>query len=248
MRRPRRNKNLLRKESPVKAGPRIPAWLLAALLVIVTVLAYQPVWHAGFIWDDDKYVTEISRCAASGGWLRSGLTHRHAPVLSAGPHVILDGDHLWGLNPLGYHLVTCCCTRWRRCCFGACWRAATARRVAGGGPFRPAPVRVESVAWVTERKNVLSAVFYFSAALAYCDGLSRWQPPMAGRKKPDIRLRVVCLWPSRCSWPALLSKTVDLFAAGGVAAGDLVAARAHCRRARSGRCCHFSSRARGWVG
>ena len=32
-------------------------WLLGLLLLAATVLAYQPVWHAGFIWDDDVYVT-----------------------------------------------------------------------------------------------------------------------------------------------------------------------------------------------
>ena len=42
---------------PVMGRPRFLAWLMVVLLVLVTVLAYQPVWHAGFIWDDDQYVT-----------------------------------------------------------------------------------------------------------------------------------------------------------------------------------------------
>src|SRR5208283_1170947 len=61
---------------PSTLPPRFPAWLglwsmahrlsgavrivtpqarLAALLALATILAYQPVWHAGFIWDDDDY-------------------------------------------------------------------------------------------------------------------------------------------------------------------------------------------------
>jgi hypothetical protein len=30
------------------------AWLLGLLLVVATLLAYQPAWQAGFIWDDEK--------------------------------------------------------------------------------------------------------------------------------------------------------------------------------------------------
>jgi hypothetical protein len=32
-------------------------WLFGLFLVVATILAYQPIWHAGFIWDDDHYVT-----------------------------------------------------------------------------------------------------------------------------------------------------------------------------------------------
>ena len=32
-------------------------WLFGLFLVFATMLAYQPIWHAGFIWDDDHYVT-----------------------------------------------------------------------------------------------------------------------------------------------------------------------------------------------
>jgi hypothetical protein len=38
-------------------SPRARAWLLGLLLVAATIAAYQPLWHAGFIWDDDDYVT-----------------------------------------------------------------------------------------------------------------------------------------------------------------------------------------------
>ncbi|HVM62723.1 MAG TPA: hypothetical protein VMV72_17810 [Verrucomicrobiae bacterium] len=33
------------------------SWVCALVLVLITFLAYQPVWHAGFIWDDDAHVT-----------------------------------------------------------------------------------------------------------------------------------------------------------------------------------------------
>jgi hypothetical protein len=33
-------------------------WLKGLLLVVAVVFAYQPVWHAGFIWDDNAHVTK----------------------------------------------------------------------------------------------------------------------------------------------------------------------------------------------
>src|SRR5215472_13745094 len=49
---------------------RIAAWLSAAALVLLTLLAYQPVWHAGFIFDDDVMLTGNPAIHAADG-LRS---------------------------------------------------------------------------------------------------------------------------------------------------------------------------------
>ena len=172
---------------PVKAGPRIPAWLLAALLVIVTVLAYQPIWHAGFIWDDDKYVTENLPLRSLGGlaqiWFQPTATPQYYPLV----HTSFWMEyHLWGLNPLGYHLVN---VLLHALAAMLLWRGLARLQLPGAwlaaGLFALHPVAVESVAWVTERKNVLAAVFYFSAALAYW----RWDEPMAARRWPDGKNR-----------------------------------------------------------
>jgi hypothetical protein len=42
-------------------------WLFAVLLAAATILAYQPAWHAGFIWDDDEYVTDNPLLTAPDG-------------------------------------------------------------------------------------------------------------------------------------------------------------------------------------
>jgi len=43
------------------------SWLKGLLLVVAVVFAYQPVWHAGFIWDDDIYVTHNRLLSARTG-------------------------------------------------------------------------------------------------------------------------------------------------------------------------------------
>ncbi len=134
-----------------------------------TLAAYQPVWHAGFIWDDDAHVTENATLRSLNGlrriWFERGATPQYYPVVHSSFWLEY---HLWQLNPLGYHLINILLHAlnavlvWlilRRLGITGAWLAAAI--------FALHPVHVESVAWVTERKNVLSGFFYLSALLVY---------------------------------------------------------------------------------
>src|SRR5437870_2504807 len=45
-------------------------WFFCLILAVVTMLAYQPAWHGGFIWDDDEYVTNNQLLTAPDGLRR----------------------------------------------------------------------------------------------------------------------------------------------------------------------------------
>jgi len=157
--------------------------LITALLLIATILAYLPALQAGFIWDDDQYVTE-NRALAAG---LDGLAHLWIPPALQSEEAFRQGLvtpqyypvvfttfwiewQLWDGAAAGYHVVNLLLH-----IANALLATFVARRIgigalgawAIGFLFALHPAHVESVAWVTERKNVLSTCFYLLAAIAY---------------------------------------------------------------------------------
>jgi Flp pilus assembly protein TadD len=135
------------------------------LLFCLTMAVYLPSLSSGFIWDDDDYVTENATLRSIAGlrqiWLEPGSTPQYYPLVFT---TFWVEQHLWGLNPAGYHFVNALLHAanavgvWlilRRLAIPGAWLAAAL--------FALHPVHVESVAWVTERKNLLSACFYLLA-------------------------------------------------------------------------------------
>lgn len=167
--------DLISNGTVVSAGPcrsnSSIAFKLAILfgLFAVMMAVYSPALQSGYIWDDDEYVTENSLLRNPEGlsqiWTTLTATPQYYPLVFTSFWVEY---HLWGLNPQGYHLVNllfhtlAAVLLWRvlvRLKLPNAWFAASI--------FLLHPVSVESVAWITERKNVLSAFFYFASALAY---------------------------------------------------------------------------------
>ncbi|MGB8356082.1 MAG: hypothetical protein WCD79_19445, partial [Chthoniobacteraceae bacterium] len=80
--------------------------LLAGLLIILTLLAYIPATHGGYIWDDDVYVTDNTLLTAPDGlrriWFSLDSPSQYFPLV----YTTFRVEHaLWGLNPAGYHWV-----------------------------------------------------------------------------------------------------------------------------------------------
>jgi tetratricopeptide (TPR) repeat protein len=181
------------------------SWVCAFILVLITVLVYQPVWHAGFIWDDDSYVTNNTPLRTVDGlwgiWGKPGTTKQYYPLVFTSFWV---EHHLWKLQPLGYHLVNVLLHALNAVLL---WRVLRRLEIPGAwwaaAIFALHPVGVESVAWITERKNVLSGLFYFLAVLAYL----RFRPLIdrEAARACDWRYYPLVLVLFLC---ALLSKTV----------------------------------------
>jgi tetratricopeptide (TPR) repeat protein len=139
---------------------------LAGLLVAATLIVYVPALRAGFIWDDDAHVTENPTLTSLAGlraiWLDPTALPQYYPLVHS---TFWVERHLWGLDPLGYHLSNVLLHAANALLL---WTVLEALSVPGAWLaaflFALHPVHVESVAWVTERKNVLSGFFYLAAA------------------------------------------------------------------------------------
>ena len=143
--------------------------ILAAVgLGIALLLAYWPALNGGMLWDDDAHVTKPELRSVEGLiriWTEPGATQQFYPLL----HSAFWLEHrLWGDAVLGYHLVNLL-----QHAFAAGLVLLLVRRLGlpgaglAAGIWALHPVAVESVAWISEQKNTLSAVLYFGAALCY---------------------------------------------------------------------------------
>ena len=148
---------------------------MAALLLAVLAVFCQTGWHDFVNYDDNLYVTENS--AVNHGLTAAGLawvfTHSHGgnwhPL--TGISHMLDCQ-IFGLWPGGHHLsnvllhggaaVASFLLLYR--VLGCPWR-----RLRGGRRFCRTPLRAESVAWVAERKDVLSGLFFMLTLAAYVE-------------------------------------------------------------------------------
>jgi len=130
---------------------------------------YQPAWNGGFIWDDDAYVTNNELLTAPDGlrriWFSLDSPSQYFPLVYSTFRI----EHaLWGLNPTGYHWVNLLLHVANALLV---WRLLARLHVPGawlaGAIFALHPVQVESVAWITERKNVLMGFFFLLTLLAW---------------------------------------------------------------------------------
>src|SRR6266699_2142027 len=144
-------------------------YLLFLLLAAVTILVYRPAWNGGFLWDDDDYITNNDLLTASDGlrriWFSFDSPSQYFPLTYTSFRI---ERALWGLNPSGYHWtniflhVANALLVWRllaRLKLPGAWLAAAI--------FALHPVQVESVAWITEQKNVLMGFFFLLTLLAW---------------------------------------------------------------------------------
>lgn len=144
-------------------------WLCVGVILSTAVFAYIPALSNGFVWDDDAYVTDNKNLRDLRGLQRIWLSPTSIPQYYPVTHTTFWIEHqLWGLNPAGYHGVN---VLLHGLCAVLLWLLLVRLGVPGAllaaVVFALHPVHVESAAWITERKNVLSGLFYLAAFLSY---------------------------------------------------------------------------------
>src|SRR5262245_8765305 len=205
-----------------------------ALLFGAILVAYLPAMDGTFIWDDEAHVTRPDLRSLHGLWriwFEVGATQQYYPLL----HSAFWFEHrLWGDAPAGYHVVNVL-----QHAFAVCLLLAVLRRLQIPGALLAAaifalhPVHTESVAWIAEQKNTLSAVFYLSAMLAYLRfDEERGMPPYALAStffalalltktvtaSLPAALLVIFWWQrGRVSWPRDVMPLLPWFAMGAAA-------------------------------
>ncbi|MGA2138396.1 MAG: hypothetical protein ABSH14_05995 [Verrucomicrobiia bacterium] len=90
-------------------------WLLALVLAVVTVVAYLPALHDGFIWDDTQLITDNRMVQARDGLYRIWFTTEASDYYPLTSSFWWLQWRLWGKNAGGTTRSTSCCTRRMSC-------------------------------------------------------------------------------------------------------------------------------------
>lgn len=148
--------------------PRRRDWALALL----AFAAYLPALRAGFIWDDITAIVQNPVVLAPEGllhlWLNPAANAGESHYWPLAYSTFWLEHRIWGLRPFGFHL-----TNIAMHCLNTVlvFRVLSRLRVSvawfASALFAVHPVHVESVAWVIERKDVLSAALYLLSGLCF---------------------------------------------------------------------------------
>ena len=179
-----------------EASWKYPVWI-CLFLVLNTLVVYWPVTGHQFVnYDDTDYVTENSYVQA--GLSAKGLAWVWHSDVARNWHPVTMLSHmldcqLYGLRPGGHHLTSLLLHIANalllflllRNMTGALWRSGVVAAL-----FALHPLHVESVAWVAERKDVLSTFFFLLTLWAYaCYSAGRAVKSEGRKAKPEARSR-----------------------------------------------------------
>ncbi len=188
-----------KRTAPARAGapaaaasaPAAARWyarretLAALALALLVAASYGPAFLAGFVWDDEAF-TEAGAVRELSGLGR----------IWSSPYAIENEGHywplvytsfwlehkLWGYAPAGYHVVNVLLHLANTLLL---WRIARRLPLHGAWPlaalFAVHPLHVESVAWIIERKDLLSGLFYLTAFLAWLRFAEETRPGRGAR-------------------------------------------------------------------
>jgi tetratricopeptide (TPR) repeat protein len=161
-------------EAPIFQVPRTRGLVFCLLLILATLALYNPVTRAPFLnLDDGIYVTDNLQVRAGLTWNTVVWAFRSTAATNWHPITWLSHAldcQIFGLNPAGPHAINVLLHAINvvllflllESATGLAWRSLMAAAL-----FALHPINVESVAWIAERKNVLSMLFFLIALAAY---------------------------------------------------------------------------------
>src|ERR1039458_1352598 len=198
------------EKNRIQRSPMFRPRFIGLLLALITLLAYLPASRDGFVnYDDQDYVTENSVVQKGLTWtgIKWAFTTGHA----SNWHPITWLSHmadceLFGLNPGAHHLVNVLFHTANVVLLLVLLLRLTGELWPGvfvAALFAWHPLHVESVAWISERKDVLSTFFALLTLLAY----TRYAKAVTSDKwqvaRTNSTLSPVTRHPSRFYWLAL---------------------------------------------
>jgi len=143
-------------------------WLAGAAIVALTLAVYLPVVNADFMWDDDWLLRDSDLIHAPDGLYRFWFTAEAPDYFPLTWSSLWVEWRLWGTHAAGYRATNILL---HAAAAVLLWRVLVHLGIPGawlaGLLFAAHPVNVESVAWISERKNTLAMVFFLLTALAY---------------------------------------------------------------------------------
>jgi protein O-mannosyl-transferase len=161
---------------------------LCLLLILATIALYNPISRAPFLnYDDDYYIIQNSHVRAGLTWGTVTWAFRAADLSNWHPVTWLSHAldvQLFGMNPAGHHYVNVLLHVLNTVLLFLLLDETTGmlgRSLLVAALFAVHPINVESVAWISERKNVLSMLFFLFGLIAYAryvrrPGIQRYLP------------------------------------------------------------------------
>jgi Flp pilus assembly protein TadD len=145
-------------------------WEIAkvAAIILAGLLPYLPALRGGFVWDDEPLITANPLLRTPSGLAEIWSGSRTADYFPVTNTVFWIEHHLFGDNATGYHALNILLQAanalllWR-----VLWRLQIPGAFLAGLIFAIHPIHAESVAWISELKNMLSMFFFLISALLF---------------------------------------------------------------------------------
>jgi len=147
-------------------------WEIAkvAAIILAGLLPYLPALRGGFVWDDEPLITANPLLRTPSGLAEIWSGSRTADYFPVTNTVFWIEHHLFGDNATGYHALNILLQAanalllWR-----VLWRLQIPGAFLAGLIFAIHPIHAESVAWISELKNMLSMFFFLISALLFLE-------------------------------------------------------------------------------